>query len=78
MELLESEAELETARNQLNLALAAQEEAKAQGETDQLHSRIVEEFEKEPAAISLINDINNAKNRWKTPGTWRDSPTSRR
>ena len=61
MEILKAQAELETAQSQLALAIAAQEEAKAQGETDRLLSRTVEEFEKDPDTISLIGDINNAK-----------------
>ena len=61
MEMLELQAELETAQNQLALAIAAQEEDKAQGETDRLAARVEEEFKKDPETISLINEINDAK-----------------
>jgi archaellum component FlaC len=53
MEILEAKAALETAQSQLALS--------AQGETDRLHARVLEEFEKDPETIALINEIKNAK-----------------
>ena len=61
MEMLELQAELETTRSQLALAVKAQEEDKAQGETDRYYDRVVEEFHKDIDTISLVNEINNAK-----------------
>ena len=61
MEMLETQAELETAQSRLALSVEAQQEAKAQGETDRLNARVVEEFEKDPETIALIKEIKNAE-----------------
>ena len=62
MEMLESQADLEAAKEQLDRVMAQQEqEAQRPQSNEQLEAQIQEEFQTDPDAVPLIDEINAAK-----------------